>query len=266
MSTALSPLAIAGLTVSYGEKPVVVGVDFVVDSGSMTAIVGPNGAGKSTLIKAALGIVPRISGEITVFGRPLEGERHHIAYVPQRASVDWDFPASALDVVLMGLYREIGWFRFARRAHNDRAKACLDRVGMADFADRQIGQLSGGQQQRVFLARALAQDALLYVMDEPFAGVDAATERAIVTLLHDLREQSKTVLCVHHDLDTVPEYFDRVLLINVRKIADGPVATIFTAENLQATYGGRLGLSHLDDILRPDTFERPSRGAPEQPV
>jgi manganese/zinc/iron transport system ATP- binding protein len=266
MSTALSPLAISGLTVSYGQRPVVVGVDFVVEPGSMTAIVGPNGAGKSTLIKAALGIVPRISGEITVFGRPLKGERHHIAYVPQRASVDWDFPASALDVVLMGLYREIGWFQFARRAHKDKAKACLDRVGMADFADRQIGQLSGGQQQRVFLARALAQDALLYVMDEPFAGVDAATERAIVTLLHDLREQSKTVLCVHHDLDTVPEYFDRVLLINVRKIGDGPVATIFTAETLQATYGGRLGLSHLDDILRPDTFEHPSRGAPEQPV
>src|SRR3712207_5382719 len=206
MSTGLSPLAISGLTVSYGEKPVVVSVDFVVEPSSMTAVIGPNGAGKSTLIKAALGIVPRISCEITVFGRPLKGERHHIAYVPQRASVDWDFPATALDVVLMGLYREIGWIRFARRAHKEKARACLARVGMADFADRQIGQLSGGQQQRVSLARALAQEALLYVMDEPFAGVDAATERAIVAVLHELKEQSKTVLCVHHDLDTVPEY------------------------------------------------------------
>ena len=265
MSSALSPLAIAGLTVSYGERPVVVGVDFVVESGSMTAIVGPNGAGKSTLIKAALGIVPRVSGEISIFGRPLRGERHHIAYVPQRASVDWDFPATALDVVLMGLYREIGWFRFARRAHKAKATACLDRVGMADFADRQIGQLSGGQQQRVFLARALAQDALLYVMDEPFAGVDAATERAIVAVLHELKQQSKTVLCVHHDLDTVAEYFDRLLLINVRKMADGPVASTFTAENLQATYGGRLAPSHLDDILAPGAAYGTVRMSPEKP-
>ncbi len=263
---ALSPLAISGLTVSYGEKPVVVGVDFAVEPGSMTAIVGPNGAGKSTLIKAALGIVPRVSGEVTVFGRPLKDERHHIAYVPQRASVDWDFPATALDVALMGLYREIGWFRFARRRHREKARDCLDRVGMADFADRQIGQLSGGQQQRVFLARALAQDAALYVMDEPFAGVDAATERAIVAVLRNLKEQAKTVLCVHHDLDTVPEYFDRVLLIMVRKIADGPVATTFTAENLQATYGGRLTTSHLDEILL-QKAERVGTGrGPEAPA
>ena len=173
---ALSPLAISGLTVSYGEKPVVVGVDFAVEPGSMTAIVGPNGAGKSTLIKAALGIVPRVSGEVTVFGRPLKDERHHIAYVPQRASVDWDFPATALDVALMGLYREIGWFRFARRRHREMARDRLDRVGMADFADRQIGQLSGAAATRI-PCLALAQDAALYVMDEPFAGVDAATER-----------------------------------------------------------------------------------------
>jgi manganese/zinc/iron transport system ATP- binding protein len=264
MSASLSPLAITGLTVSYGEKPVVVGVDFVVEPASMTAIVGPNGAGKSTLIRAALGIVPRVSGDIAVFGRPLPGERHHIAYVPQRASVDWDFPATALDVVLMGLYREIGWFRFAQRGHKDKARACLGRVGMADFADRQIGQLSGGQQQRVFLARALAQDALLYVMDEPFAGVDAATERAIVAVLHELKAQSKTVVCVHHDLDTVSEYFDRVLLINVRKIADGPVASTFTVENLQATYGGRLALSHLDQIAT--NVVPGSRILPEKPA
>lgn len=250
-SAALSPLAISGLTVAYGDRPVVVGVDAVVAPGSMTAIVGPNGAGKSTLIKAALGVVPRVSGEVTVFGRPLRGERHHVAYVPQRASVDWDFPATALDVVTMGLYRELGLFRLAGRRHRERARACLARVGMEAFADRQIGQLSGGQQQRVFLARALAQDAALYVMDEPFSGVDAATERAIVEVLRDLNRGAKTVLCVHHDLATVPEYFDRVLLINARKVADGPVAEVFTAENLQATYGGRLALGHLDEIAVP---------------
>ena len=248
---AVSPLAISGLTVAYGDKPAVVGVDFVVAPGSMTAIVGPNGAGKSTLIKAALGVVPRVSGEVTVFGKPITGERHHLAYVPQRASVDWDFPASALDVALMGLYRDIGWLRFAGRRHKERARECLARVGMEAFADRQIGQLSGGQQQRVFLARALAQDAALYVMDEPFAGVDAATERAIVNVLRELNRGGKTVACVHHDLSTVPDYFDHVILINVRKIADGPVATTFTAENLQATYGGRLALGHLDEILAP---------------
>ena len=214
----------------------------------MLAIVGPNGAGKSTLIKAALGIVPRISGDVTVFGRPYAKARHRIAYVPQRASVDWDFPATAIDVVLMGLYRDIGFLRFAGKAHRQRAIECLERVGMAGFADRQIGQLSGGQQQRIFLARALAQDADLYIMDEPFAGVDAATERAIVAVLKALNATGKTIICVHHDLATVADYFDRVLLINGRKIADGPIATAFTAENLQATYGGRLAATQVEEL------------------
>jgi len=169
-----SPLAVSGLSVSYGGKPALLSIDFVTPPGAMVAIVGPNGAGKSTLIKAALGILPRISGEVTAFGEAPETALGRIAYMPQRASVDWDFPASVLDVVLMGLYREIGLFRFAGRAHRKTALQCLERVGMAAFAGRQIGQLSGGQQQRVFLARALAQDADLYVMDEPFAGVDAA--------------------------------------------------------------------------------------------
>jgi manganese/zinc/iron transport system ATP- binding protein len=243
-----SPLAVAGLTVSYGEKPVLFSVDFVTPPGAMLAIVGPNGAGKSTLIKAALGIVPRISGDVTVFGRPYAKARHRIAYVPQRASVDWDFPATAIDVVLMGLYRDIGFLRFAGKAHRQRAIECLDRVGMAGFADRQIGQLSGGQQQRIFLARALAQQADLYIMDEPFAGVDAATERAIVAVLKALNATGKTIICVHHDLATVADYFDRVLLINGRKIADGPIATAFTAENLQATYGGRLVATQVEEL------------------
>jgi manganese/zinc/iron transport system ATP- binding protein len=245
----LSPLAIRGLTATYGDKPAVMSIDFTVKPGSMTAIVGPNGAGKSTLLKAALGVAPRVSGEVTVFGRPMAGEREHVAYVPQRASVDWDFPATALDVVTMGLYREIGWLRFAGRRHREQARSCLARVGMEALAGRQIGQLSGGQQQRVFLARALAQDAALYVMDEPFAGVDAATERAIVEVLRDLNRAAKTIVCVHHDLGTVPDYFDEVLLINVRRIAAGPVATTFTSENLQAAYGGRLAGAHLEEVL-----------------
>jgi manganese/zinc/iron transport system ATP- binding protein len=244
-----SPLAISGLTVSYGDKPALFSVDFVTPPGAMVAIVGPNGAGKSTLIKAALGIVPRVAGEVSVFGEPYVRARQRIAYMPQRAAVDWEFPATVLDVVVMGLYREIGLLRFAGKRHRARALQCLERVGMAAFADRQIGQLSGGQQQRVFLARALAQNADLYVVDEPFAGVDAATERAIVGVLKELNAAGKTAICVHHDLATVPEYFDHVLLLNVRKVADGPVDTTFTAENLQATYGGRLATVHLDDIV-----------------
>ncbi len=245
-----SPLAVSGLTVSYGEKPVLFSIEFATPPGAMMAIVGPNGAGKSTLIKALLGIVSKVSGEVSVFGQPYEQTRHRIAYVPQRASVDWDFPATALDVVLMGLYREIGLLRLAGRKHKARALDCLERVGMASFAARQIGQLSGGQQQRIFLARALAQDADLTIMDEPFAGVDAATERTIVAVLKDLNKAGKTIICVHHDLGTVAEYFDHVVLINVRKIADGPVEAVFTPENLQATYGGRLATTHLEEITK----------------
>lgn len=243
-----SPLSIQGMTVSYGRKPAVFSVDFIVPPESMLAIVGPNGAGKSTLIKAALGIVPPLSGRVTMFGKPFKAQRHRVAYVPQRASVDWDFPARVIDVVMMGLYREMGLLRFAGRPQKARAMDCLDRVAMTDFAERQIGQLSGGQQQRVFLARALAQNADLYLLDEPFAGVDAATERAIVSVLKELKADRRTVVCVHHDLSTVPAYFDHVLLINVHKIADGPVATTFTAENLQSTYGGRLATTHIEEL------------------
>lgn len=243
-----SPLAVRGLTVSYGEKPAVFSLDATFPDRAMSAIVGPNGAGKSTMLKAALGIVPRLSGEVSVHGRPLEKARARIAYVPQRASVDWDFPTTVLDVVLMGMYRRVGLLgrigRKERRAALDR----LDRVAMADFADRQIGQLSGGQQQRVFLARALAQGADLYLLDEPFAGVDAATERAIVDVLKALKGEGRSVVAVHHDLSTVRTYFDHVLLVNVRKIAEGPVATAFTSENLQATYGGRLATAHIEEL------------------
>jgi manganese/zinc/iron transport system ATP- binding protein len=246
-----SALSVRGLTVSYGESPAVFSVDATVPAGSMTAIVGPNGAGKSTFLKAVLGIVTPLSGTVTVFGRPMSEAREKIAYVPQRASVDWDFPVRVIDVVLMGLYRELGLLGRMRKSDRARAIDCLARVGMDGFAERQIGQLSGGQQQRVFLARALAQDAELYVLDEPFAGVDAATERAIISVLKDLRAEGKTVVAVHHDLSTVAEYFDRVMMINVRKIAEGPVAEAFTPETLQATYGGRLAATQIDQLTVP---------------
>ncbi|WP_176224418.1 metal ABC transporter ATP-binding protein [Maritimibacter sp. HL-12] len=243
-----SPLAMRGMTVSYGEKPAVFSVDATFPARSMSAIIGPNGAGKSTLLKASLGVIPRLSGEVWVFGKPLAQARDRIAYVPQRASVDWDFPTTVIDVVQMGLYRKVGLLGRLKGLMTAQAQACLDRVGMADFAHRQIGQLSGGQQQRVFLARALAQDADLYLLDEPFAGVDAATERAIVDVLKLLKSEGKAVVAVHHDLSTVRDYFNYVFLINVRRIAEGPAQTAFTAENLNATYGGRLSATHISEL------------------
>ncbi|MBX7168700.1 MAG: metal ABC transporter ATP-binding protein [Pirellulales bacterium] len=236
------PLSVRDLTVAYHRKPVLWEVDYDAPRGSLIAIVGPNGAGKSTLIKAILELVPRVSGEVLIYGQPYRRQRRLVGYVPQRESVDWDFPVSALDVVAMGLYRRIGWFRPVTKSHKRLALAALERVGMADFARRQISQLSGGQQQRVFLARALAQDAELYFMDEPFASVDAATERAIVDVLQQLRAAGKTTLVVHHDLQTVPEYFDQVILLNMRVVVAGPTAEVFTPDNLRKTYGGKLAL------------------------
>ena len=241
-------LSMQGITVSYGEKPAVFSVDAAFPPEAMSAIIGPNGAGKSTMLKAALGVIPRLSGDVFIFGEPIAKARERIAYVPQRASVDWDFPTTVMDVVLMGLYRKVGLIGRLSGRLKERARECLDRVGMEDFAHRQIGQLSGGQQQRVFLARALAQDADLYLLDEPFAGVDAATERAIIDVLKLLKSEGKAVVAVHHDLSTVRAYYDHVFLINVRRVAEGPVETTFTTENLQATYGGRLAATHLDEL------------------
>lgn len=228
------------LTAAYRKKPVLWSVDFTLPKGRLIGLVGPNGAGKSTLLKAMLDLVPAASGWVKVFDKPYAAQRRLIGYVPQRESVDWDFPTDALDVVLMGRYGRLGLFRRPGRKDREIAMACLKQVGMADYADRQISQLSGGQQQRVFLARALAQDAEIYLMDEPFAGVDAATERSIVALLNRLKADGKTVLVVHHDLQTVPEYFDWVVLLNMRLIAAGPTEEAFTEENLRKTYGGRL--------------------------
>ena len=241
-----APLAIHDMTVAYHRRPVLWDIDYDAQPGKLTALVGPNGSGKTTLIKAAVDLVPRASGEVRFFGAPYHTVRHRVGYVPQRGSVDWDFPVNALDVVAMGLYKQIGWFRPVSRRYRRQAMEYLERVGMAEYAKRQISQLSGGQQQRVFLARALAQQADLYLMDEPFVGVDAATERAIVAILQELRAAGKTALVVHHDLQTVPEYFDHVLLLNMRLVATGPVADVFTPENLRATYGGKLAL--LDQV------------------
>ena len=228
------------LTVAYREQPVLWDVDLEVPQGVLMAIVGPNGAGKTTLIKAILGLVKPVAGRVLVHGRPYTEQRRLVAYVPQRGTVDWDFPTSVLDVVTMGTYGRLGWLRRVGRAERDAALDALDKVGMRELAHRQISQLSGGQQQRVFLARALVQDARVYLMDEPFQGVDAKTERAIVDVLQDLRERGNTVVAVHHALQTVPEYFDHVLLLKVRRIAAGPVSEVFTQENLRATYGGRV--------------------------
>jgi manganese/zinc/iron transport system ATP- binding protein len=241
-------LCVRGLTVSYGEKPALFSVDARFPAGVMSAIVGPNGAGKSTFLKAALGLIPKVSGDVSVFGVPIAQARGRIAYVPQRASIDWDFPTTVIDVVLMGRYRQIGLFGRITRAERALATDALARVGMEGFATRQIGQLSGGQQQRVFLARALAQQADLFVLDEPFAGVDAATERAIIDVLKSLKAQGKSVIAVHHDLSTVAEYFDHVFLVNVRAMAEGPVATTFTPAALAQTYGGRLAATQLDQL------------------
>jgi manganese/zinc/iron transport system ATP- binding protein len=239
-ATSAPAIEVHDLTVAYRTQPVLWDVDLQLPEGKLIAIVGPNGAGKSTLLKAMLGLVPAVTGWVQIFGAPYAKRRSWVGYVPQRESVDWDFPTSALDVVTMGLYGQIGWLRRPRKHHRETALACLDKVGMREFAHRQISQLSGGQQQRVFLARALAQDARLYLMDEPFAGVDSTTERAILTLLQELRSTGRTVVAVHHDLQTVAEYFDHVVLLNMRLVAAGPVSTTFTAENLQRTYGGRL--------------------------
>ena len=236
------------VTVAYGRRPVLWNVDLTIDEPGLFGIIGPNGAGKSTLLKAALGLIPLAGGTITFFGRPFAEVRGRIGYVPQRETVDWDFPVSVSDVVLMGTYGRLGWFRRPGRRERDLAGESLARVGLADVAGRQIGKLSGGQQQRVFLARALAQQADVYVLDEPMAGVDARSQELIFGVLSELRDAGRLVVVVHHDLRTAAQWFDRVALIDMRLVAAGPTATVLTPENLERTYAGRLDL--LDELGR----------------
>ncbi|MHC4390675.1 MAG: metal ABC transporter ATP-binding protein [Planctomycetota bacterium] len=244
------PIEVHDMTVAYHRRPVLWDVDLRLPEGKLIGIVGPNGAGKSTLIKAMLGLLPLSSGWVRVYGKPYKSMRKLVGYVPQRESVDWDFPVSALDVVLMGRYGRLGWFRRPGRKERARAMEALEQVGLGEFAGRQIRRLSGGQQQRVFLARALCQDAQIYLMDEPFASVDAATEHAIIGILERLREKGRTVIVVHHDLQTVQAYFDWLVLLNMRVIKSGPMDEVFNEENLTKTYGGRLNLlSQVADIV-----------------
>ena len=244
------PLEIHDLTVAYHKRPVLWGVDVEVPYGQLVGVIGPNGAGKSTLIKAAMGLLPVSSGWVKVFGQPVKDNLRRVGYVPQRESVDWDFPVSVMDVVLMGRYGHLGLFKRPRKEDREVARECLEKVKMLPYADRQISNLSGGQQQRVFLARALAQESDLYFMDEPFARVDAATEAAIVTILQELKDQGKTLLVVHHDLPTAKTYFDSLLLLNMRVVAFGPTEEVFNYDLLQSTYGGRLTiLSEVADAV-----------------
>jgi manganese/zinc/iron transport system ATP- binding protein len=246
-ATATVPaLEVHDLTVSYHRKPVLWNVDLAVPPGKLVGILGPNGAGKSTLIKAVMGLLPLSSGWVQVFGKPVKAQLDRVGYVPQRESVDWTFPVTAMDVVLMGRYGALPWYRRISRADREKARAAMEKVGMLPYANRQISNLSGGQQQRVFLARALVQESDVYLMDEPFAGVDAATESAIVRLLQELRAAGKTVLVVNHDLQTAREYFDMLILLNMRLVAFGPTEQVFTPELLQKTYGGRLTI--LSDV------------------
>ncbi len=239
-------IQVTDLTVAYQDKPVLWDIDLDVPPGVLLSIVGPNGAGKTTLIKAILGLVRPAAGNVLIYDKPYEAQRRIVGYVPQRGSVDWDFPTNVLDVVMMGRYGALGWIRRPQKKERELAMQALEKVGMEAYTTRQISQLSGGQQQRVFLARALVQDATVYLMDEPFQGVDATTERAIVTLLQELRADGKTVVVVHHDLQTVTDYFDWVMLLNIRRIASGPVDEIFTSDNLRETYGGRVAFMKTD--------------------
>jgi manganese/zinc/iron transport system ATP- binding protein len=232
-----SALKIEHLSVNYDNIPVLWDIHLQIPAGKMVGIIGPNGAGKSTLLKAALGLVKPISGSVRFFGQLLKKIRLKVAYVPQRSSVDWDFPTTVFDVVLMGRYGHLGMFKWPKAADKEAATNALDMVGMLSFAHRQISELSGGQQQRVFLARALLQDAEIYLMDEPFAGVDAATERAIIALLDQLKLKGKTLFVVHHDLNTVDHYFDWIIMLNTCLVACGPVNEVFNSENIARAYG-----------------------------
>ncbi|MBM3168567.1 MAG: metal ABC transporter ATP-binding protein [Bacteroidetes bacterium] len=248
-------LEVHDLTVSYDQQPVLWNVDLSLPAGQLIGILGPNGAGKSTLIKSIMGLIPPTSGYIKIFNKALQEVRTRISYVPQRESVDWNFPASVLDVVVMGTYGKLGLFRRPGKKEVQIAQEALEQVGMTAFVTRQISELSGGQQQRVFIARALAQQADLYLMDEPFAGVDMATETAIFQLLQDMARTGKTVLVVHHDIHSAMNFFEWVIMLNLHLVASGPKDQVMTEELLRKTYGGKLNLlTQVTDLIRKQDF------------
>ncbi len=243
------------LIVSYGQNPVLWNVDLTLPSGTLVGVLGPNGAGKSTLIKAIMGLVEANSGYVKLFDQELNRIRGKVSYVPQRESVDWDFPASALDIVMMGTYQKLGLFKRPGKKEKALALDCLEKVNMKAFAHRQISELSGGQQQRVFIARALAQEADIYFMDEPFAGVDMSTEKALVQLFREMTAQGKTVVVVHHDIYSAGKYFDWLIMLNMHLIASGPTEKVLTEDLLTKTYGGKLSmLTDVGELIKKSDF------------
>lgn len=249
-------VSVRGLTVSYGARPVLRSVSFEISPGKLVGVVGPNGAGKSTLLKAMLGLIEPDGGSVRVCGEAVAAHRERLAYVPQTEAVDWDFPVTVFDVVLMGRYGRMGWFRRPAKADHDAAAHALEQVSMSEFRERPIRRLSGGQQQRVFLARALCQDADILLLDEPFAGVDAATEQAIFRLIETLTQAGKTLLVVNHDL-SVLDRFDLVMLLNQQVVAFGPTKDVVNDTNLRRTYGGRLTLLDRADLALREKPVRP---------
>jgi manganese/zinc/iron transport system ATP- binding protein len=235
-----SAIYIEDMTVAYDVKPVLWDIDLEVPHGVLMAIIGPNGAGKSTMIKSILNIIPLSTGIIRIFGKPYKSVAKQVGYVPQRNSVDWDFPTTVFDVVMMGRYGHLGWIKRPGRKDKELVGEAIDKVGMSEYKNRQISELSGGQQQRLFLARALVQDAELYLMDEPYQGVDATTEKAISNILKEFRNIGKTIVVVHHDLETVKDYFDWITILNVKLVDSGPMDDVFTVDNLKEAYGGSI--------------------------
>lgn len=243
------PLVTKGLWASYDKNPVIYDIDLKIPAGKIVGVVGPNGAGKSTLIKAIMGLIPKTMGEVKIYGKPFAKALKQVGYMPQREAIDWDFPVSVYDVVMMGRYQKLGLFKRPRTADKEKVLECLKKVDLLDFKDRQISNLSGGQQQRVFLARALAQESEVYFMDEPFAGVDAKTEKAIMEVLGELRDMGKTLIVIHHDLSTVRDHFDYLVLINRQVINAGPTKEVFTIENLERTYEGNLHIFREKELV-----------------
>lgn len=239
-NTTVPAIEVENLTVSYGSKPVLLDVSLTIEQGLLVGIIGPNGAGKSTLIRAILGFVKRDIGAVRILGRSTEQTKGRVAYVPQRGAVDWDYPITVEQVAMMGRYGNIPWYRDPAAEDRRIVSEALDMVRMSDFRDRQIGQLSGGQQQRVFMARALAQGSDILLLDEPFAGVDAATERAILDVLEQARAGGRTLVVVHHDLATAAEYFDRLILVKQRLYAYGPPEVVLQEKLLSEVYEGKL--------------------------